>query len=136
MAGKGRIENLKPWPKGVSGNPGGRPRRVITDPLIELLDKKQVGKLRFPDGRTWHEVLLEAVVRNVMKGNAQTILEVWARLEGKVPESPPASDSPLVVALQALTQQTAKMNGQNGQAPKKREPKNDRSVGPEDGFPP
>ena len=22
-----RIDNLKPWPKGVSGNPGGRPKK-------------------------------------------------------------------------------------------------------------
>lgn len=26
MAGKGRIENLKPWKPGQSGNPSGRPR--------------------------------------------------------------------------------------------------------------
>jgi hypothetical protein len=26
----GRVENLKPWPKGVSGNPAGRPKNDIS----------------------------------------------------------------------------------------------------------
>jgi hypothetical protein len=26
---KGPVENLRPWPKGVSGNPGGRPKGIV-----------------------------------------------------------------------------------------------------------
>jgi len=34
-------QNLKPWPKGVSGNPSGRPRRkYLTDLVEELLQEK------------------------------------------------------------------------------------------------
>jgi len=33
----GRIENLKPWPKGVSGHPGGRPRKKLIDEALEEL---------------------------------------------------------------------------------------------------
>lgn len=34
----GRIENLKPWKPGQSGNPGGRPKgRLIDEALEELL---------------------------------------------------------------------------------------------------
>ena len=33
-----RTANLKPWPKGVSGNPGGRPKKkAITEELERLL---------------------------------------------------------------------------------------------------
>jgi len=36
----GHVENLKPWAKGVSGNPGGRPRTApIAELLRELLEK-------------------------------------------------------------------------------------------------
>jgi len=34
MADIYRTKNLKPWPKGVSGNPGGRPKRK---PVTEAL---------------------------------------------------------------------------------------------------
>jgi hypothetical protein len=33
--------NLKPWPKGVSGNPGGRPKKkAITEELERLLEEE------------------------------------------------------------------------------------------------
>ena len=35
----GRVENLKPWAKGVSGNPGGRPKkRLLDEVLTELME--------------------------------------------------------------------------------------------------
>ena len=34
----GRAQNLRPWPKGISGNPGGRPKRkLISDALRDGL---------------------------------------------------------------------------------------------------
>jgi hypothetical protein len=40
VAGKGKPENLKPWPKGVSGNPGGRPKRQFTAEDVGLVIEK------------------------------------------------------------------------------------------------
>ena len=31
----GRVQNLKPWPKGVSGNPGGRPKRDLASEIAQ-----------------------------------------------------------------------------------------------------
>jgi len=40
-ANMANTQNLKPWPKGVSGNPSGRPRRkYLTDLVEELLHEK------------------------------------------------------------------------------------------------
>jgi len=34
---KDRMRNLGPWPKGVSGNPGGRPKTPITEAMQRML---------------------------------------------------------------------------------------------------
>jgi hypothetical protein len=52
------IENLTPWPKGVSGNPGGRPKRKpifealqrnITDADLDAMARALVKELRRGD---------------------------------------------------------------------------------------
>ena len=37
---KGRPENLRPWPKGVSGNPGGRPKGIFGEAVLRQLRKR------------------------------------------------------------------------------------------------
>ena len=72
--------NLKPWPKGVSGNPGGRPRRkLITDELERLLaEEAPNGK-----GQTRATVIAQALLRRASKGDVRAIAELSNRIEGK-----------------------------------------------------
>lgn len=67
----------KMWPKGVSGNPGGRPKNKPITELYEsiLNDPKEIAKLR------------KAVVKALLKGNMAMVLqlkEMTDRVEGKV----------------------------------------------------
>lgn len=41
------IANLRPWRKGQSGNPGGRPKKLITDAILDAIeeDPQQVKKV-------------------------------------------------------------------------------------------
>jgi hypothetical protein len=76
----GRIQNLKPWPKGVSGNPGGRPKkRLISDELERLLQQEA------PDasGKTCAAALAEVLLQQALKGDLRAIAEVANRVEGK-----------------------------------------------------
>jgi hypothetical protein len=34
------LENLRPWPKGVSGNPGGRPKGIVGKALAKELNRQ------------------------------------------------------------------------------------------------
>jgi hypothetical protein len=74
------VQNLKPWPKGVSGNPGGRPKKkLVSDELERLL------QIEAPDagGRTWATVIAEALLQQARKGDVRAIAELTNRIEGK-----------------------------------------------------
>ena len=76
----GHLQNLKPWPKGVSGNPGGRPKKKpITDELERLLLDEA------PDagGRMWATVIAEALLYQARRGDVRAITELANRVEGK-----------------------------------------------------
>ncbi len=81
MDSRKQVRNLKPWPKGVSGNPGGRPRRTaLTEALRELLAAHVPGD---PEGRTHAEAIAEALVKRAQRGDVQAAREVADRTEGR-----------------------------------------------------
>jgi hypothetical protein len=76
----GNAQNLKPWPKGVSGNPGGRPKKkLVTDELERLLQVEAPNA----GGRTWATVIAEALLHQARKGDVRAITELTNRIEGK-----------------------------------------------------
>lgn len=79
---RGRIENLKPWPKGVSGNPKGSSRKQRLLPLLlEQLDREWD---RDPQKRSAAEVVMEALIKQGIKGNVTAIREILDRADGAV----------------------------------------------------
>jgi hypothetical protein len=71
----GNSKNLKPWPKGTSGNPAGRPKNDLASELARLafesLDQKQAAK-----------VLAKMILKN------PKMLQVLAdRAFGRVPQT-------------------------------------------------
>ena len=78
---RGRVENLKPWPKGVSGNPGGRPRRQpLTEAYLKLATQRVPGDHR---GRTYADLTAERQFKAALKGSTAAAREIGDRLEGK-----------------------------------------------------
>ena len=84
----------RPWPKGVSGNPSGRPRsRVLTAALRE----------RLSDPATV-DAIVNGLIDAAKAGNVGAVREILDRTEGRVPPAvePPDGDddqSALVISL-------------------------------------
>jgi hypothetical protein len=70
-----RTQNLKPWPKGVSGNPSGRPKRDLAAELaikaFESLEPGEAGK----------------VLARMLKKNPKMYQVLADRAFGKVPQA-------------------------------------------------
>jgi Family of unknown function (DUF5681) len=78
---RGNPDKIKPYrfQPGQSGNPGGRPRKYITE-VYEQLALEPVPKR---GGKTYAQLLALAQFRKALKGNTVAAKEVTDRLEGK-----------------------------------------------------
>jgi hypothetical protein len=93
------TENLKPWPKGVSGNPNGRPKK--NGCMTEILRKGL--KAKGPDGRPNKEAIVDKIIALGREGEKWAAELVWERCEGKVPtplqhSGPEGGAIPLTIA--------------------------------------
>src|SRR5215469_7040614 len=73
------IKNLRPWQKGESGNPGGRPRKPISDAYTDLAEHPFPGDKH---GRTYAQRLAEAQFRAAVKGKTDAAREIANRIDG------------------------------------------------------
>ena len=95
---RGNNGNLKPWKKGQSGNPKGRPKKGSTwsEVANQLLDAQALDiRLTLPngkkheitcsieDGNTIRHAVVGALVVEALKGNIPAIRELADRTEGK-----------------------------------------------------
>lgn len=84
---RGRVENLKPFKPGQSGNPGGRPKGLsITARLRALLEKGEINGEPIKGGQQVADLVAESIVKQAISGNAPLIKELLDRTEGKVPD--------------------------------------------------
>jgi hypothetical protein len=94
------LKNLQPYQKGRSGNPGGRPRRVITEAYQERLN--EIAE-RDPQKRTYAQLVAEAQIKQALKGNTMAAKEIADRTEGKAHQAldvEVALDTPLEFNVQ------------------------------------
>ena len=89
MAEKGRIENLRPWKKGQSGNLSGRPKKKPITEAYERQLKQSLPddfriRMKLPEGATWADAVAVGQIRSAAEGNTQAAKEIADRLEGKV----------------------------------------------------
>jgi porphobilinogen deaminase len=74
---RGRIENLKPWKKGQSGNPGGYSRgRRMQARLNEILD-------RISGQATIEEAVNERLVVEALNGNIAAYIAIRDTVDGR-----------------------------------------------------
>jgi hypothetical protein len=85
LTGRARsLANLRHFRKGQSGNPGGRPKTLITDAYRRVAKKKYPND---PENRTYAQLVAEVQFRAAIKGKTEAAKEITERLEGKVPQA-------------------------------------------------
>ena len=75
-----QLANLKPFKKGQSGNPNGRPKGTFS--LITIL-KKKLQELKEGSDRTYAELLVERIVKDaIADGDDSQIKNILQYIEG------------------------------------------------------
>jgi hypothetical protein len=80
------------WKPGQSGNPGGRPRRILTDRYVQLMESllpREIAlKLQLPLNSTWGDAVALVSARTALKSTEVGVSqrrELADRCEGKAP---------------------------------------------------
>jgi len=79
---RGNLQNLTAprFQPGQSGNPGGRPKKKLTDKLEARLDTPIPGD---KNGRTYGDLFIEKLVRRACNRSDTAAKEIFDRVEGK-----------------------------------------------------
>jgi len=85
---RGNIANLKPFKKGQSGNPKGRPKKelCITSLVKEEFEGQALDKDGIPIGMTKAQAFAKALVSHAIRGHKTAMKELLDRIDGKVPD--------------------------------------------------
>jgi Family of unknown function (DUF5681) len=94
------LANLRPWRPGQSGNPQGRPKKLITEATREWL-----AKVDESTGLTNAQMVAKAQVEQAIKGETAAYNAVADRTEGKViqPIAGDADGNPISIEFIGLT---------------------------------
>lgn len=95
-------QNLKPFPKGTSGNPGGRPKKCFTDVLLKRLDKR-------PE---LVEGFITVAIQNALQGDFKFWSAIYDRVEGKL--ATPISVEPVNTDDYGILVELPKPDGTDG----------------------
>jgi hypothetical protein len=72
---------------GQSGNPGGRPRgQSLTSRIREALELEEIAGKKLPRGKRVADLVVEALLKEALKGKFAHLQEVIQRTDGKVPD--------------------------------------------------
>jgi hypothetical protein len=75
------------FPKGQSGNKGGRPKgRSVSARIRELLEGTKLGETKMPNGKQVADIVADIIVREALKADHRFVTTLLDRTEGKATE--------------------------------------------------
>lgn len=102
MKDKNGNMNLLSFAKGVSGNPGGRPKGVSITKEINKLLKGNPEQILRKKPKTGLELLARGIFTQATKEDGALAREIWNRIDGKVPDvlkHTGDSDAPVEISI-------------------------------------
>jgi len=87
-----RLKGLKPYPKGVSGNPKGKPKALLTKDTVERIHQQMAQKTRAQlqavidnkDSTMLEITVASILIKAAQQGDANRLEQVLERAVGKV----------------------------------------------------
>jgi hypothetical protein len=103
----------KPWEKGQSGNPAGRPPGSVS---ITAEIKKKLQEI--PDGqqKSYLELLINRILKQaVVDGNEQIIKQIWSYVDGPPRQSEDPENPAPIVHINLLNKNDMKVREESGE---------------------